>query len=334
MKLLILGGTRFLGRHLVEAAEARGHEITLFNRGISNPNLYPDVEHLRGNRDGDLSALEGRRWDAVIDPSGYVPRVVRASAELLADVVEHYTFISSISVYPDPMLPNTDESADVIRLDDETTEDVPANYGGLKALCEQAAEAVMPGRVLNARAGLIVGPHDPTDRFTYWPVRVALGGNVLAPGRPERRVQFIDARDLAAWVIGMAETLRTGTFNVTGPDHLLTMGEMLDACKTTSGSEAAFTWVSDEFLLENAVTPFTEMPLWVPESYNGMLEVSIQKALAEGLAFRPLADTIRDTLAWNAAREGEFSNKGLRLRGGMMLEREAELLAKWKKSGI
>lgn len=333
MKLLILGGTRFLGRHLVEAAQARGHEITLFNRGLSSPNLYPDVEHLRGNRDGDLSTLEGRRWDAVIDPSGYVPRIVRASAELLADVVEHYTFISSISVYPDSSLRNLDETAEVARLEDETTEDVAANYGGLKVLCEQVAEAIMPGRVLNVRAGLIVGPHDPTDRFTYWPVRVALGGDVLAPGKPQRQVQFIDARDLAAWIIGMAETLRTGTFNVTGPAEMLTMTETLDACKTVSRSDTAFTWASDDFLLENTVTPFTEMPLWVPESYNGIMEVSIHKALAEGLTFRPLSDTIRDTLDWNATREGEFSNKGLRLRGGMMLEREADLLMKWKKRG-
>ncbi|MBI5667087.1 MAG: NAD-dependent epimerase/dehydratase family protein [Chloroflexi bacterium] len=331
MKLLILGGTRFLGRHLVEAAQARGHVITLFNRGLSNPNLYPDVEHLRGDRDGDLSALEGRRWDAVIDPSGYVPRIVRASAQLLADAVEHYTFISSISVYPDATIHNLDETAEVARLDDETTEDVAAAYGGLKALCEQAAEAALPGRVLNVRAGLIVGPHDPTDRFTYWPVRVALGGDVLAPGMPERQVQFIDARDLADWIIHMIETLRPGTYNATGPADRLTMGDTLEACRATTGSNATFTWVSDDFLLENEVTPFTEMPLWVPEAYNGLLSVNIEKALAAGLAFRPLADTIRDTLAWNATRDEEFSNKGLRLRGGMMLEREAELLAKWRK---
>lgn len=332
MKLLILGGTRFLGRHLVEAAQARGHEITLFNRGISNPNLYPDVEHLRGNRDGDLAALDGRHWDAVIDPSGYVPRLVRAMVEKLADVVEHYTFISSISVYPDPTLPNLDEKAAVATLEDETTEEVAAAYGGLKALCERAAEAVMPGRVLNVRAGLIVGPHDPTDRFTYWPVRVALGGDILAPGKPDRQVQFIDARDLAAWIIGMAETLRPGTFNATGPAATLTMGETLAACQAVSGSQAAFTWVSDGFLLEHEVTPFTEMPLWVPEAYNGMMMVNIDRALNAGLTFRPLAKTIADTLAWNATRDEEFSNKGLRLRGGMMLEREAELLALWRKA--
>ncbi len=331
MKLLILGGTRFLGRHLVEAAQARGHEITLFNRGISNPNLYPDVEHLRGDRDGDLSALDGRRWDAVIDPSGYVPRLVRAAAEKLAGVVEHYTFISSISVYPDPRLPNVDEDAAVATLEDETTEDVAAAYGGLKVLCERTVETVLPGRALNVRAGLIVGPHDPTDRFTYWPVRVALGGDILAPGSPERQVQFIDARDLAAWIISMAETRQVGTFNATGPAAALTMGETLAACQSVGGLQSTFTWVSDEFLLEHEVTPFTEMPLWVPETYNGLMSVKIDRALAAGLTFRPLAETIEDTLAWNATRDEEFSNKGLRLRGGMMLEREAELLALWRK---
>src|SRR5688572_29497367 len=197
MRLLVLGGTKFLGRAVVEAAVARGHEPTLFHRGLTNPGLFPDLEHLRGDRDGGLAALQGRTWDAVIDPSGYVPRIVRASAELLADAVEHYTFISSISVYPSFPTPGMDESSPVGTLEDPTVEDVPAHYGPLKALCEQAAEAAMPGRVFHVRAGLIVGPNDPSDRFTYWPVRVAKGGDVLAPGSPERPVQIIDVRDLA-----------------------------------------------------------------------------------------------------------------------------------------
>ena len=189
MNLLILGGTVFLGRHLVEAALARGHAVTLFNRGQHNPDLFPEVERLRGDRDGDLQALEGRRWDAVVDTCGYVPRVVRASAEMLAPNVDHYTFISSISVYADTSKPGIDEQAPVGTLDDPTTEEVTGeSYGPLKALCEQAAEAAMPGRVLNIRPGLIVGPHDPTDRFTYWVRRVAEGGEVLAPGNPHAPV--------------------------------------------------------------------------------------------------------------------------------------------------
>ncbi len=206
MKLLVLGGTVFLGRHLVEAATARGHSVTLFNRGQHNPELYPEVEKLRGDRDSDLSALQGRRWDAVIDTCGYLPRAVRASAELLADAVDHYTFISSISVYADFHTPAMDESAPVGTLADETVEEVTGEtYGPLKALCEQAAERALPGRVLNIRPGLIVGPHDPTDRFTYWPVRVARGGEVLAPGRPHVPVQVIDGRDLAEWTVRMVE---------------------------------------------------------------------------------------------------------------------------------
>lgn len=333
MKLLILGGTRFVGRHLVEAALARGHSVTLFNRGVSNPDLFPTVERLVGDRDGDLSALEGRRWDAVVDTCGYVPRIVRASAALLAGAVEHYTFISSISVYPDTTVYGIDENAPVAALDDPTTEEVNGStYGALKALCEQAAEDAMPGRVLNVRAGLIVGPHDPTDRFTYWPVRINMGGEVMAPGKPDMHVQFVDARDLAAWIILMAENRKTGVYNATGPADTLTMQQVLETCQAVTGSGARLIWVSDDFLLEQSVTPFTEMPLWIPERYNGLQAINIQKALADGLTFRPLADTIRDTLEWNTTRgEEDYNNKGLRLRGGMMLEREAALLAAWKE---
>jgi 2'-hydroxyisoflavone reductase len=222
MYLLILGGTGFLGRHLVEAALGDGHRVALFNRGLSGPDLFPEVETIQGDRDGDLSVLQGRRWDAAIDTCGYVPRLVRASAGLLADAVDHYAFISSISVYSDAIGPGADEGAPVEELDGPTVVEVTGEtYGGLKALCERAAEEEMPGRVLNVRSGLISGPHDPTNRFTYWPRRVAAGGEVLAPDRPERRVQFIDVRDLAAWIVAMSAELRTGTYNATGPDHEL-----------------------------------------------------------------------------------------------------------------
>jgi 2'-hydroxyisoflavone reductase len=328
MKLLIIGGTVFLGRHLVASALERGHEVTLFNRGRQHPELYPDVEKLRGDRGADLSALLGRRWDAAIDTCGYVPRVVRAAAELLAGAVEHYTFISSISVYADFSTPGIDERAAVGTLADESVEEITGEtYGPLKALCERAAELALPGRVLNVRPGLIVGPHDPTDRFTYWPRRVAQGGEVLAPGRPEHGAQIIDVRDLAGWIVSMIETRQTGVYNATGPDYPLILGRLLDECRAVSGSDARFTWVSERFLLEAGVQPWTEVPLWVPEedpANAGFDAVDCAKAIAAGLRFRPLAETIRDTLAWDATRPAD-----LEPRAGLKRACEAELLAAW-----
>src|SRR4051794_14737210 len=204
MKLLILGGTIFLGRYLAKAALERGHDLTLFNRSQHNSELYPDVEQLRGDRDGGLDVLRGRRWDAVVDTSGYLPHLVRASAELLADAVEHYTFISSISVYPHFRSLGQDESAPVGTLDDPSVEEITGeSYGPLKTLCEQAVEQALPGRTLVVRPGLIVGPHDPSDRFTYWVHRVAQGGELLAPESPNWHTQIIDVRDLADWTLHM-----------------------------------------------------------------------------------------------------------------------------------
>ncbi|HMF56228.1 MAG TPA: NAD-dependent epimerase/dehydratase family protein [Pyrinomonadaceae bacterium] len=337
MKILILGGTVFLGRHIVDAALVRGHEVTLFNRGQQNPELYPQVEKLHGNRDGDLEALKGRRWDAVIDTSGFVPRVVRASAELLADAVELYVFVSSLSVYADFSRPGLNEEAAVATVADETSEDVNKHYGALKALSEQAARAVMPGRVLISRPGLIVGPHDPTGRFTYWPRRVAQGGEVLAPGEPARHIQFIDARDLAEWIVRMAEKRASGVYNTSGPEKLLTMNEFLDECRRVSGSDARFTWVSDEFLEKENVDQWTGLPLWISEKsgedHRGFMAMDSSKAIAAGLKFRPLAETIRDTLGWLAETSEEaFSETsgGLeRKPAGITREREAELLSAW-----
>jgi 2'-hydroxyisoflavone reductase len=336
MQLLILGGTIFLGRYLVEAALVRGHTVTLFNRGQHNPDLFPEVEKLRGDRAADLSALRGRRWDAVIDTCGYVPRVVRASAELLADVVDHYTFISSISVYPHFKTIGLDESVPVGTLDDPNVEEVTGEtYGPLKALCEQAVEQALPGRALTIRPGLIVGPHDYSERFTYWVQRVAQGGEVLAPGRPERHTQIIDVRDLAEWTLRMAEARRTGTYNATGPNYDLTIGRLLDVCRDVSGSDARLTWVSEEFLVEKEVGPWIELPLWIPESDRDMLgfaDVDCGKAIAAGLTFRDLAATVRDTLAWNATRpDGEQvePSRALQPRAGLKPEREAELLQTW-----
>ena len=322
MRLLIIGGTVFVGRHLVESALARGHEVTLFNRGQHNPDLFPTVEKLRGNRDGELSALASRQWDAVIDTCGYVPRLVHASATALANQVGHYTFISTISVYPDYSQAGLDESAAVGTLADPTTEEVTGeSYGPLKALCEQATEAAMPGRVLTIRPGLIVGPNDPTDRFTYWPVRVARSGEVLAPGEPTQQVQFIDVRDLAEWTIQMVEGNHTGIYNATGPDYVLTMQHLLEECKNVAKSNATFTWVTEALLQEQSVGAFVEMPLWVPAAMAGLEQVNCQKAIAAGLTFRPLDTTIHDTLAWHATRDTAHS-----WRAGITPERESELL--------
>jgi 2'-hydroxyisoflavone reductase len=341
MKLLILGGTKFLGRHLVETALARGHEVTLFNRGRLNPELFPEVEKLRGDRDGGLDPLRGRRWDAAVDTSGYVPRVVRDSARLLADAAGHYTFVSSVSAYRDTNVPGVDESYPLASVTDEQLREAEAlpqseltaapffgeAYGALKALCERAAEAEMPGRVLNVRAGIIVGPYDYSDRFTYWPRRVAEGGEVLAPADPARQVQFIDARDLAAWILDMAERRRAGTYNATGPDYELTMGRFLEECGRATGSSGRFVWVGEEFLLDSGLQPWMEIPLWTnPRGENRhLLSLNVERAVAAGLRFRPVAETARDTLEWDSTRPPDAERKA-----GLIREREREVLAAWQ----
>jgi 2'-hydroxyisoflavone reductase len=337
MKVLILGGTVFLGPHLIDAALARGHQITIFNRGQHNPDWYPEVEKLRGDRSHELEALHGRRWDAVIDTCGYLPGVVRKSAELLANAAEHYTFISSISVYANFDLATTDENAPVKTITSEQLSEAERldtgergtavtygkMYGALKALCERAAEEAMPGRVLNVRPGLLVGPYDYSDRFTYWVHRVAQGGEVLAPGRPGRRVRVMDARDLAEWIIRMAEARQTGIYNATGAEDGLTMGRLLEECRTVSGSTATFTWASEKFLLDQKVEAWSEMPLWIPEDYNGIFLVNNDKAITAGLTFRRLSDTIKDTLTWDATRSSNIER-----RAGLKSAREGELLKK------
>jgi 2'-hydroxyisoflavone reductase len=324
VRVLILGGSLFLGRHLVEAALERGDEVTLFNRGRTRPDLFPDVERLRGDRDaGDLTALQGRSWDAVIDTSARVPRWVRDSAGLLADQVEHYTFVSSISVYAEASAPGTDESAPVHRLEDETVEEItsPEVYGGLKVLCEQAAERAMPGRVLAVRAGLIVGPYDPTGRFTYWVHRIARGGEVLVPEPRDQPVQLVHAGDLADWTLGMAERRQAGVFNATGPEGPLTMERLLEVIRDETRGDARLTWMDERSLVESGVEAWSDLPLWLapetnPESAS-FLAVDISKALAAGLRFRPLGETIRDTL------EQAETSPGV----GLDAARERELLA-------
>lgn len=319
MDLLVLGGTRFVGRHLVEAALSRGHRVTLFHRGQRGPGLFPEAEHLIGDRAGDLAPLAGRRWDAVVDTSGYVPAQVRASAERLAGAVGLYAFVSTISVYADPTFRPLDEDAPLHPPDPEGTEVTGPAYGPMKVACEEAVRAAFPGRALVVRPGLVVGPHDYTYRFPYWVHRLAEGGDVLAPGHPERPVQVIDARDLGAWTLSMVERGAGGVFNATGP--ALPMRALLEAVREGAGSDARLVWVPDDVLLAHGVQPWTEMPLWETHPAAALMETDSRRARAAGLACRPVAETARDTLAADRARTSPEERAG-----GMAREKEAEIL--------
>lgn len=328
MNLLILGGTVFLGRHIVQAALDAGHGVTLFNRGKTNPDLYPEAEKLRGDRSTDLTALETGRWDAVIDTSGYSPASVERASQVLSDEADHYTFISTISVYRDPTTSGLDEDAPTAQLPQGSAQAAEVNnetYGPLKAACERTVREHFDGHVLIIRPGLIVGPHDPTERFTYWPRRMARGGEVLAPGKPDRPVQLIDVRDLAEWIVNSVEADLQGTFNATGPDETLTMRSMLRACAEVADGDVDLAWVPDDFLLDAGVAPFTGLPLWLPEGHNGLMEIDNRRALDHGLVFRPLKETAADTYEWDQSRGGRIH------RGpGIDPARELALLQVWK----
>jgi 2'-hydroxyisoflavone reductase len=312
LRILVLGGTKFLGRAIAEAGLARGHELTLFNRGQTDRGLFPEAEHLRGDRKGDLSALEGRTWDAVIDTSGYVPAEVGASAELLRES-GRYAFVSSVSAYADFSTGPTEGSpvADLNGLPvDELASDY-SNYGPLKALCEAEVERVFGERALIVRPGLIVGPHDPTGRFTYWARRIERGGEILAPGPQHRHAQFVDVRDLAAWILDAVERELSGTFNATNEG--VRWGELL------AGTEV--TWVSDDFLREREVGQWMELPLWLADpALQGLHEVDVKRAVAAGLSFRPVEETIAGAATAQAV-EGV----------GLTPERETELLEAWRE---
>lgn len=327
LNLLMLGGTRFVGRTIVKAALARGHEVTLFNRG-NQPDVFPELEHLAGDRDGKLGALKGRTWDAVVDTSGYVPRIVSQSLEALGDQVGHYTFISTLDVYESPDTVGIDESHPVKPLQDETIEDIQAAYGEMKARCEQLVNGSFPDRSLIVRCGLVAGPGDLSDRFTYWPSRIAAGGEVLAPGNPEAPIQFIDVRDLAEWTIRMIEAQETGTYNATGPASPASVGHVLQTCADTLGQDTRLTWVSDEFLLQHEIGSWIELPLWLPEEKKaqGLMRLKVDRALGTGLTYRPLADTIRDTYEWDQARGGWQAEPR---KAGLSADKEQSLLNLW-----
>ena len=329
MRILILGGTSFAGRHLAALALERDHELTLFNRGRTRPELFAEAERITGERAGSLDGLRGRRFDAVVDMSGYFPADVERSARLLAPAAGSYLFVSSRSVYADHSVPGLDETAALAELppgapSDEITGE---SYGPLKVACERAVQDAFAGRAVILRPGLIVGPHDPTGRFTYWPSRVAEGGDVLAPAPPDQAVQLIDARDLAAFALALVERGAEGTFDVVTPAGMLTLGGVLDACREACGSEAAPVWVDERFLLDHAVEPWTELPLWTPgEDFAGFQRSDTSRAVAAGLTVRPIAETAADTLAWAATAAPDPG-------AAMTREREAELLAEWGARG-
>jgi 2'-hydroxyisoflavone reductase len=336
LRILILGGTGFTGPYQVRYALSRGHKVTTFNRGKTHPGELPkEVEQLIGDRNGQLDALKGRKWDVAIDNPTTLPVWVRDAAEILKGNVERYVFISTISVYADTSK-GADEMAPLAKYEGadpykETLQAMKASgyktYGPLKALSEKEAEKWFPGKTLVIRPGLIVGPRDETDRFTYWPVRIERGGEVLAPGTPNDPVQFIDARDLAEWTIRMVENRETGIYNATGPAKPLSIGEMLSQIKGALNSDAKFTWVPADFLAQNKVEAWSDMPVWTGEE-SGMARTNITRALAKGLTFRPLAETARDTLAWFKSQPQDRQSK---LRAGLTPAREAELLAHWRK---
>ena len=294
MHLLVLGGTQFVGRAVVDAAVAAGHEVTLFNRGRTNPGLYPHLETVFGDRTEDLSALHGRRFDVVVDVAGYHPEVVCRSAEAFAATAGRYVFVSTVDVYADQSVPPVEGAA--LRSPDEQTDDL---YGAHKAACEQIVEAAYGDRSFIVRPGYIVGPHDPTDRFTYWPQRVARGGRVLVPGDPDDPMQFVDARDLGAFIVAGAAGL-SGAYNVVRPPQ--PMAEFLGVCRDVAGSDASFLYVPGDRLLAAGVDPW-EVPMWIGEpGWEGANRVDAGKARAAGLVTRPVAETVADTLAWDAAR--------------------------------
>ena len=345
MKLLILGGTQFIGRHLTEAALAAGHDVTLFNRGRRGTEL--PVETLVGDRYGDVSALAGRTWDAVIDVSAYTPGAVTQTAKMLQAAVEHYTFVSTISVYQDFARSGTDENAPVGTLTDEAAAAAESAYaatgtvdgevyGPLKAKCEEVVTAAFPNALI-VRPGLVVGPYDYTDRLTYWVRRIGLAGKklgtqVLAPGHPEQQVQLIDARDLAAWLLQVTQDKLTGTLNATGPDTayntMLSFGALLEACRTTLNPDAELVWAGDDFLLAHGLEAGELMP-WHPVAampgWEGFYDLDIRKALQSRLSFRPLAETVQDTFAWDQTRAGAP------LKAGLTEEREKVLLEDYAK---
>ncbi|MCZ6915424.1 MAG: NAD-dependent epimerase/dehydratase family protein [Gemmatimonadetes bacterium] len=335
LRVLVLGGTGFIGPHLVRNLLQRGHTVTIFNRGRTNTHLFPQVERLIGDRNDDLASLRGHSWDAVIDNSATNPKWVRDSAQLLKDATPRYLFTSTRSVYNDfTQVGLTEETAPTFDPDSSAIdrgERLP--YGPSKVLCERETWRAFPNGTLIVRPGLIIGPGDQSDRFTYWPVRIDAGGEVLAPGDPTDPVMFIDVRDLAEWYVHLLEQERTGVYNALGPEAPLSFAEMLYGCRAATSANMSFTWVETDFLLEREIRPYSHMPCWIPPRGDraGFQRFDLSKSLAGGITYRPLAVTARDTLAFHKTRPSEVRNRLLagESRAGISREREAALLAEW-----
>lgn len=331
LDVLVMGGTGFIGPPTVRALKAAGHRLTLFNRGKTNPELFADLELIKGDRlTADIEQLKGRRWDVVIDTAAYVPRAINTlMAQLDREALQQYVIVSTISVYANFGTPGIDESAPKETLPDPETEDVNQYYGGLKFACEEAARKGLPGKVLTIRPGMIVGPGDRTDRFTYWPVRVSKGGRVLAPGEPDEVIQTIDARDLAAWIALCVQRNTVGEFNATS-NAGVTFGDVLSACRKEINPEATVEWVPHEFLLEQGVNEWVDLPFWVSPTGElaGAWTVNTERATAAGLTHRPITETVRDLWAWWQTLPEE---RRATVRAGMSAERESEVLAAWDR---
>lgn len=326
MKIILIGGTRFLGRHFVEHATNAGHQITLFHRGLSGCTDFPEVEHVHGDRANDLERLGDRTWDAVIDTSGYLPRVVRKSAQFFATRASHYTFVSSLSVY-NSYSPGMIEHDDVAKFEGPEPDTMtPETYGALKALCEKEVEAAFPDRAFHVRAGMIVGPMDYSDRFTYWVRRISMGGDIIVPEPRRRPMQLIHAGDLAGWMLRMAEQRGIGIYHATTPAVPWTFEDMLEACRDVSGSKPNWVWAPESFFLEQKVEFWQELPLCTPPPDDAVMTVSVAKAVRDGLTWKPLLITTRETLAWDAMRPA-----GTQLKAGLAPEREVALLKTWRE---
>lgn len=330
MKILVIGGTVFLGRHIVEYALQEGHEVTLFNRGQHNPDLFPGVEKIHGDRNTDYEKLAGRSWDGVIDTCGYTPGAVEKTAEILKDSVKRYVFISSINAYRDVEAAGIDETYPETELPEGASleEMTMETYGPLKVLCEKVVERIFPTGYVNIRSGLIVGPNDPSDRFTYWVNRISKGGQVLCPGDGSTPIQFIDVRDLAKWSVKMAINGEPGLYNGTGPDYTLTMRKFLETCQRICNPDAQLVWVDEIFIEDNEITPWAEMPAWAPDSkkeFHGLGKINISKALDRGLTFLDLGKTIFDTLEWDKSR-----TESAKFRAGIDPQKEKNILEKFK----
>ena len=341
LRILFIGGTGFIGPHMVRRALERGHTVSLFNRGRTNPHLFPEVEKFVGDRDGGLDVLRGGEWDAVIDTSGYVPRVVRESAELLRDNVHRYLFVSTCDVYADFIEVGIDEDYTLDTIEDPTSEDPGRFYGPLKVLCEKAVQETYPGRNTIIRPGWIIGSGDYNSISPYWPMRIHHGGEVLAPGDPADPVQIIDPHDLARFVIKILEEDINGIYNTVGPASPLTWGEFLYGIRAVTSSNVRFTWVPGDFLTEMNVGAMTDMPIWFPPDDNyptpapfepgakGFHQMSGARAIAAGLTFRPLAETAKSIIDEFLERDVDWATTERRF--GVSLEREAEVLSAWRE---